>query len=72
MFSYVDIDNIPLQPNLDQAMNSATTVTATLRYSPWDDLWLALEYFYGQRGNFDGETGHNNRLNLIFRYIVNG
>ncbi len=69
MLSYVDIDNIEQQPTT--ALNSATTVTVTLRYEPWDNMFIAAEYFYGKRVDFDEQSGYDNRINFVFRYMFN-
>ena len=67
--SYTDINNIQGQPT--SALNNTTTYVATLRYMPWPMAFVAAEYFYGQRVNFDDQKGHDNRLNIVFRYIFN-
>jgi len=34
-------------------------------------LFIAVEYFYGRRVNFDAQFGQDHRLNLVFRYMMN-
>lgn len=69
MLSYADIENIEQQPT--NAFNNSTTGTVTLRWEVWKDMFLAGEYFYGKRVNFDNQSGYNNRLNIVFRYMFN-
>jgi len=69
MLSYVDIANIAA---MDPAtMNNTLTATGTVMYEPWKNLYLAVEYFYGRRVNFNGDLGQDHRLNLVFRYMFN-
>jgi hypothetical protein len=68
--SYVDIDNSGTARPTDSFANTVTGVVA-LRYNPLPQLWLHVEYMYGERENWDGQMGKNNRLNLVFRYSFN-
>ena len=69
MPSYVDVDNIALQPGA--VLNTSLTTTATLMWSPQENTYMGLEYFYGKRENFNGDSGYDNRLNIIFRHMFN-
>ena len=69
MVAYTDIENRQEQPT--NALNSTTTYTATLRYMPWEDMFIAMEYFYGERINFDNQNGHDSRVNIVLRYMFN-
>jgi len=69
MLPYVDIANIAA---MDPAtMNITLTATGTVMYELWENLYLAVEYFYGRRVNFNGDLGQDHRLNLVFRYMLN-
>lgn len=69
MVAYADINNISQQPT--SAFNNSSTYTVTLRYSPWDDFFVAGEYFYGQRVNYDDQMGYDSRINIVLRYMFN-
>lgn len=69
MLSYVDIANIATMA--PTTINNAFTVVGTLMYEPWRNLYLAVEYFYGRRVNFDSALGQDHRLNLVLRYMFN-
>ncbi len=70
MVSYVKVDNIDLQPV--EVFSNTTTYIGTLMWSPWENtMFMGFEYFYGVRENKAGQTGRDNRLNLVFRYIFN-
>ncbi|MGB5367996.1 MAG: hypothetical protein WBN14_17165 [Polyangiales bacterium] len=69
MLSYVDVANIAaMDPT---TINNAITVTGTLMYEPFKNMYLATEYFWGRQKVFNGQTGQDHRLNLVFRYIFN-
>ena len=40
----------------------ANYVAANVFYNPFDDLRFGVEYLWGQRHNYDGESGHANRV----------
>ena len=69
MLSYVDIANIAVMSPL--TINNAITATGTLMYEPWENLYLAAEYFWGRQALFNGQSGQDHRLNLVFRYMFN-
>ena len=69
MLSYADVINQAGQP--DTALTDAITATGTLMYEPWKHLFVAVEYFFGQRRNFDSQVGRDHRLNLVIRYMIN-
>ena len=69
MLSYVDVLNVAGQA--PDTFSNAVTATATLDYEPWNHLFVAVEYFYGRRVNFDAQSGQDHRLNLVFRYMMN-
>jgi hypothetical protein len=69
MLSYVDVLNVAGQA--PDTFSNSVTVTATLDYEPWSNLFVAVEYFYGRRVNFDAQSGQDHRLNLVFRYMMN-
>lgn len=68
-YAYVDIANIEGQP--DNAFNKTNTYIATLRYNPWENFYVAGEYMYGNRTNYNNESAYDNRLNLVLRYMFN-
>ena len=47
------------------------TGTATFMWTPWKDMYAGFEYFYGRRENFNEQTGFDNRVNLVLRYMFN-
>jgi hypothetical protein len=51
--------------------SNSVTATVTLDYEPVSHLFIAVEYFYGRRVNFDAQFGQDHRLNLVFRYMMN-
>ena len=69
MLSYVDVLNVTGQA--PDTFSNSVTATATLDYEPWNSLFIAVEYFYGRRVNFDAQSGQDHRLNLAFRYMMN-
>jgi len=69
MLSYVDIANIAVMSPL--TINNAITATGTLMYEPWKNLYVAAEYFWGRQKLFNGQSGQDHRLNLVFRYMFN-
>lgn len=69
MLSYVDVLNVAGQA--PDTFSNSVTATATLDYEPWNHLFVAVEYFYGRRVNFDAQFGQDHRLNLVFRYMMN-
>lgn len=69
MLSYVDIDNIPIQA--PSSFNTTITGVATLAWNFWERTYMALECFYGERENFDGQTADDVRINLVFRHTFN-
>jgi hypothetical protein len=69
MLSYVDVANIAaMAPN---TINNAVTVTGTILYEPWKNLYVATEYMWGRQKILTGQTGQDHRLNLVFRYMFN-
>jgi len=69
MLSYVDVANIAaMAPG---TINNAITATGTLMYEPWTNLYVATEYFWGRQVLFNGQSGQDHRLNLVFRYMFN-
>ena len=76
LVSEMDLSNYPAAappqpPRKSDSLSRTLTGTATLMYSPWDDMYVGFEYFYGERKNFDGQTGYDNRLNFVLRYFFN-
>lgn len=69
MLSRVEMDNIAIQPTA--SLKTADTATVTFMYTPWADMFVGLEYFYGERTNLDGLSGYDNRVNLVLRYMFN-
>jgi hypothetical protein len=69
MLSYADIVNVASQA--PDTFNNSVTATVTLDYEPWHNLFVAVEYFYGRRANFDGQNGQDHRMNLVLRYMMN-
>jgi len=69
MLSYADVVDLAGQPTT--ALNNAITATGTLGYEPWNHLFVAVEYFYGRRANFNSQIGQDHRLNLVLRYMIN-
>jgi len=69
MLSYVDVLNVAGQA--PETFSGSVTATATLDYEPVNHLFIAVEYFYGRRVNFDAQFGQDHRLNLVFRYMMN-
>jgi cell division protein FtsB len=69
MLSYIDVANIAVMSPL--TINNAITATGTLMYEPWKNLYLATEYFWGRQKLFNGQSGQDHRLNLVFRYMFN-
>jgi len=69
MLSYADV--VDLAGQLTTALNNAITATGTLGYEPWNHLFVAVEYFYGRRANFNSQIGQDHRLNLVLRYMIN-
>ena len=69
MLSYVDVLNVDGQA--PETYSGSVTATVTLDYEPVDHLFMAVEYFYGRRVNFDAQFGQDHRLNLVFRYMMN-
>jgi hypothetical protein len=69
MLSYVDVLNVAGQA--PDTFSNAVTATVTLDYEPWNHMFVAVEYFYGRRVNFDAQSGQDHRLNLVFRYMIN-
>ena len=59
---------IPTPPD---TFSNSVTATVTLDYEPVSHLFIAVEYFYGRRVNFDAQFGQDHRLNLVFRYMMN-
>jgi hypothetical protein len=53
------------------SFNNTFTGIGTLGYALWEKTLVALEYFYGHRENFDGQSGHNNRISLVLRHNFN-
>ena len=51
--------------------DNAVTVTGTVMYEPWKNLFVAVEYFWGRQVIFNGQSGQDHRLNLVFRYMFN-
>lgn len=65
-------DSSPAQPwnhwSYPARMSQLTQVP--LMWSPWDDnMFAGFEYFYGIREDAAGQTGIDNRLNLVCRYM---
>jgi len=69
MLSYVDVLNVAGQA--PETFSGSVTATVTLDYEPVNHLFIAVEYFYGRRVNFDAQFGQDHRLNLVFRYMMN-
>jgi len=69
MLSYVDVANIAVMSPL--TISNAITATGTLMYEPWKNLYIAAEYFWGRQKLFNGQSGQDHRLNLVFRYMFN-
>jgi len=69
MLSYVDVLNVAGQA--PDTFSSSITATATLDYEPVSHLFIAVEYFYGRRVNFDAQFGQDHRLNLALRFMIN-
>jgi DcaP outer membrane protein len=69
MLSYVDVLNVAGQA--PDTFSNSVTATVTLDYEPVNHLFIAVEYFYGRRVNFDAQFGQDHRLNLVFRYMMN-
>jgi hypothetical protein len=69
MLSYVDVANIAVMSPL--TINNGITVTGTLMYEPWENLFVATEYFWGRQKLANGQSGQDHRLNLVFRYMFN-
>jgi len=69
MLSYVDVANIAV---MDPAtINNGITVTGTIMYEPWANLYVATEYFWGRQKLYNGQSGQDHRLNLVLRYMFN-
>lgn len=43
-------------------------IAANVFYTPWDDFRLGIEYLHGTRKNYDGESGHANRIAAMLQY----
>lgn len=69
VLAYVDVVNIGSQA--PDTLNNTITATASVSYQPWRKLFIAVEYFYGRRMNFDRQIGFDNRLVLAVRIVVN-
>ncbi len=69
MLSHVDVLNVAGQA--PETFSGSVTATVTLDYEPVNHLFIAVEYFYGRRVNFDAQFGQGHRLNLVFRYMMN-
>jgi len=69
MLSFVDVLNVAGQA--PDTFSNSVTATVTLDYEPVNHLFIAVEYFYGRRVNFDAQFGQDHRLNLVFRYMMN-
>ena len=69
MLSYADVLNVAGQA--PDTFSNSLTATVTLDYEPVNHLFIAVEYFYGRRVNFDAQSGQDHRLNLAFRYMMN-
>lgn len=69
MLSHVDVLNVAGQA--PDTFSGSVTATVTLDYEPVNHLFIAVEYFYGRRVNFDAQLGQGHRLNLVLRYMMN-
>lgn len=60
VYGWVKMDNLTIQPST--ALESTTYAVANLLYRPFRRMDLGLEYYWGERTNKDGQSGHANRL----------
>ncbi len=62
IYGFVRMDNLEIQP--ETVLEGSTYAAANLIYRPFRRMDIGLEYYYGERSNKDGETGHANRVLL--------
>ena len=60
VYGVVRMDNLTIQPST--ALESTTYALANLLWRPFRRMDAGLEYYWGERENKDGQTGHANRL----------
>jgi len=60
VYGVVSVDNLTLQPA--SALKRTTYVLVNLLYRPFRRMDIGLEYYWGERENKDGQTGHASRL----------
>ena len=60
VYGAVKMDNLTIQPST--ALESTTYAVANLLYRPFRRMDVGLEYYWGERTNKDGQSGHANRL----------
>ena len=63
---YVFLQNQAIQES--DALKETVYVTVNTIFSPFNRFDVGLEYYYGQRMNKSGNTGHANRLMLSIKY----
>ncbi len=66
VFGYVRVDNRGIQPGT--SFKSSYYSLANLIYSPFKRYDIGLEYYWGQRKNKNGDTGHASRLMLSAKW----
>ena len=66
VYGVVRTDNLTIQPST--ALDSTTYAVANLLYRPFHRMDIGLEYYWGERENKSGQTGHANRLLIGVKY----
>jgi hypothetical protein len=60
------VNNSPSQAA--DTIHTTEYLAANLIWNPSDRIWTGIEYLYGTRTNFDGQSGDANRLHIAFLY----
>ena len=66
VLGYVRVDNRSVQPGT--AFKESFYTLANLIFSPFNHYDIGMEYYWGQRKNKNGQTGHANRLMVTAKW----
>ena len=66
VLGYVRVDNRGVQPGT--SFKESYYTLANLIYSPFNHYDIGMEYYWGQRKNKNGDTGHANRLMVTVKW----
>ncbi|WP_020208039.1 DcaP family trimeric outer membrane transporter [Gilvimarinus chinensis] len=65
-YSFTEVDNHAQQ--LGSAFNKGEYASVNLLYSPFSQVLVGAEYLWGQRTDFDGDAGTDNRVQFSVKY----